>query len=33
MTGLMDESPGEPMMWILIVSEMPIFGAGLALPI
>ncbi|MBE0452715.1 cytochrome c oxidase subunit 3 [Roseovarius autotrophicus] len=30
MTDLIDELPGEPMMWVLIVSELLVFGAGLA---
>jgi nitric oxide reductase NorE protein len=30
MTDLLDELPGEPMMWVLIVSELLVFGAGLA---
>jgi len=29
MTDLVDELPGEPMMWVLIVSELLVFGAGL----
>lgn len=28
--GLLDELPGELMMWVLIVSELLVFGAGLA---
>jgi nitric oxide reductase NorE protein len=28
--GLLDELPGDLMMWILIVSELLVFGAGLA---
>jgi nitric oxide reductase NorE protein len=28
--SLLDELPGEPMMWVLIVSELLVFGAGLA---
>jgi nitric oxide reductase NorE protein len=27
--GLLDELPGEVMMWVLIVSELLVFGAGL----
>jgi nitric oxide reductase NorE protein len=30
MNDLLDELPGEPMMWVLIVSELLVFGAGLA---
>jgi len=30
MSDLLDELPGEPMMWVLIVSELLVFGAGLA---
>ncbi len=29
-TGLLDELPGDLMMWVLIVSELLVFGAGLA---
>jgi nitric oxide reductase NorE protein len=29
MSDLLDELPGEPMMWVLIVSELLVFGAGL----
>ena len=29
-TSLLDELPGELMMWVLIVSELLVFGAGLA---
>lgn len=29
-TGALDELPGELMMWVLIVSELLVFGAGLA---
>jgi nitric oxide reductase NorE protein len=29
-TGILDELPGELMMWVLIVSELLVFGAGLA---
>ncbi len=29
-TTLLDELPGELMMWVLIVSELLVFGAGLA---
>ena len=28
--SLLDELPGELMMWVLIVSELLVFGAGLA---
>lgn len=28
--GILDELPGELMMWVLIVSELLVFGAGLA---
>ena len=30
MSDLLEELPGEPMMWVLIVSELLVFGAGLA---
>ncbi len=29
-TGALDELPGDLMMWVLIVSELLVFGAGLA---
>ncbi|MHA7774655.1 cytochrome c oxidase subunit 3 [Roseibium sp. M-1] len=29
-TGMLDNLPGELMMWVLIVSELLVFGAGLA---
>lgn len=29
-TGILDDLPGELMMWVLIVSELLVFGAGLA---
>lgn len=29
-TSLLDEIPGELMMWVLIISELLVFGAGLA---
>ena len=29
-TSLLDEVPGELMMWVLIISELLVFGAGLA---
>jgi nitric oxide reductase NorE protein len=28
--SLLDELPGEPMMWVLIVSELLVFGGGMA---
>ena len=28
--GLLDQLPGELLMWVLIISELLVFGAGLA---